>query len=168
MSFTITEYCDVRHTARQLGLNEPQGLALLPRNFSDAKSIDELIHESAIQTVRKLFRENNIQETRLEHEGQKFPCIQENEFSLLIPTIFVSGLILSQNPNLLSVALSIIANYATDFFRGLPGNNKVRLDVVVEDKASKRSKRIHYEGKADGLKEIADIAGKVFSDEQAN
>jgi hypothetical protein len=66
---------------------------------------------------------------------------------------------------LLSIALNVIANYATDFFKGIPRRKKVVLDVIVEDKTGRRSKKIHYEGEAEGLKEIAIIAGKVFTDE---
>jgi hypothetical protein len=85
MSFTISDYCDVPAKAQALGLNVPDGLALLPRNFVDATSINELLHESAVQTVRILFRQNEIPETRLERKGQKIPCIKENEFALILP-----------------------------------------------------------------------------------
>ncbi|ACF46130.1 conserved hypothetical protein [Prosthecochloris aestuarii DSM 271] len=166
MAFTITEYCDVRDRALAIGLNKPEGLALLPRNFDTASARDDLLHESAVHTVRILFRENDIPETRVEPEGHKIACIQENEFALVLPTLFVGALLLSQNPHLLSLALNVIANYATDFFKGLPGRNKVVLDVVVEDKTQKRSKKIHYDGAIDGLKEINEIAGKVFTDEE--
>lgn len=168
MAFTITDYCDVQDRAAQLGLNKPEGLALLPRNFDTVTERGELLHESSIQTVRILFRESDILESRVEPEGHKIPCIQENEFALVLPTLFVGALLLSQNPHLLSVALSVIANYATDFFKGLPGRNKVVLDVVVEDKTRKRTKKIHYDGSIDGLKEINEIAGKVFTDEKSD
>jgi len=168
MSFTISDYCDVPEKAQALGLNVPDGLALLPRNFEDATSINELLHESAVQEVRILFRQNGIPETRLEREGQKIPCITENEFTLTLPILFVGSLILTQNPHLLSIALNMIANYAFDFFKGKPGRKKVVLDVIVEDKTGRRSKKIHYEGEAAGLKEIDSIAGKVFTDEESN
>jgi len=168
MAFTITEYCNVRERAEELGLNKPENLALLPRNFDTAAALDELLHESAIQTVRVLFRENNISESRMEPEDQKIPCIQENEFALILPTLFASTLLLSQNPHLFSLALNVVANYATDFFKGIPGHNKVVLDVVIEDKAKKCSKKIHYEGSANGLKEINEIAGKVFTNEESH
>ncbi|OGP51461.1 MAG: hypothetical protein A2Y79_08065 [Deltaproteobacteria bacterium RBG_13_43_22] len=168
MTFTITDYCDVQARAEDLNLNRPEGLALLPRNFDTAAMRDELLHESAVQTVRLLFRENEIPERRVEPEGCKIPCIQENEFALILPTLFVGSLLLSQNPHLLSLALNVIANYATDFFKGLPGRNKVVLDVVVEDKNKKLSKKIHYDGGIDGLKEITEIAGKVFTDETSH
>jgi hypothetical protein len=166
MAFTITDYCEVRARALELGLNEPEGFALLPCNFDSAPARDDLLHESEVQTVRILFRENDIPENRVEPEGYKIPCVQENEFAVVLPALFVGTLILSQNPHLLSLALSVIANYATDFFRGLPGRNKVVLDVVVEDKTRKRSKKIHYDGGIEGLKEISEVVGKVFSDDE--
>src|SRR5262249_19873290 len=168
MSYTISDYCDVGEKAQTLGLNIPEGMAFLPRNFDKATTADDLLHESTVQTVRILFRENGIPETKLERDGQRIPCIQENEFALLLPTLFVSALILSQNPHLLSIALNIIATYATDFFKGIPVSNKVVLDVVVEDKSRKCSKKVHYEGKIDGLKEITEIAGKVFINEKSH
>ncbi len=89
MTFTITEYCDVRDRAKELGLNKPRGLALLPRNFDTASKLDELLHESSVQTLRILFRKNDIRENRVEPEGRKIACIQENEFALVLPTLFV-------------------------------------------------------------------------------
>lgn len=166
MAFMITDYCDVRTRALELGLNEPKDFALLPRNFDSAPTRDNLLQESTVQTVRILFRENNIHENRVEPGGYRIPCVQENEFALVLPALFVGGLILSQNPHLLSLALNVIANYATDFFKGLPGRNKVVLDVIVEDKARKRSKKIHYDGGIEGLKDISEVAGKVFSNEE--
>ena len=99
MAFTITDYCDVEARAEELNLSKPEGLALLPRNFDTAAMRDQLLHESSVQTVRILFRENAILETRIEPEGYKIPCIQENEFALVLPIVFFGALTLSQNPH---------------------------------------------------------------------
>ena len=168
MSFTISDYCDVRVRAEELNLNKPSSLAFLPRNFDTAVMRDQLLHENAVKTVRILFRENDIPEDKIEPDGYKIPCIQENAFELLLPTLFVGASVLSQQPHLLLVALNVIANYATDLFKGIPGSNKVILQVVVEDKKKKRSKKIKYKGGVDGLSEVTKIAGKVFTDEKSN
>ena len=165
MSFTVTEYCDVASKAKEFELNIPSELAILPRNFDSAKSKNELYHESSTTTFRTLFRQHNIIETKLEKEQEKFPSIQENEFAFLAPVIFVSSLALTQNPHALSAAINIISNYATDFFKGIPGRKKIKLDVVVEEQGKKRYKKIHYEGNPEGLKDINDIVGKVFKNE---
>lgn len=98
MALTIIEYCDVHAKAKALGLNNPDGFTLLPRNYETATALEDLVHESAVQTIRSLFRQNGIPETKLERQGQKILCIQENGFTLTLPTLFVGGLILSQNP----------------------------------------------------------------------
>jgi len=164
MRIKISDYVDVRLKAHALGLNAPTGLAILPRNIAEATTADELLHESSAIALRSLFRQHNIEETRIEKEGQKIPVLQENEFSLILPIIFVSASLLSQNPHALAIALNIIANYATDFFKCIPGSKKVVLDIVVENKSGRGSKRLHYEGPREGLEETEKMARKVFDD----
>lgn len=166
MPFTITDYCDVPKRADSLKVNTPTGLALLPRNFADAAAAKDLLHEGSVQTVRSLFRQNNITETRIEKDGQKIPTIHENDFGLTLPTLFVGYLIWTGNPQLVSIALNIISNYATDFLKGITGKSKVSLEIVVQNKNGKGSKKINYEGDPEGLKEISKIVGKVFGDER--
>lgn len=151
------EFVDVAEKAKSLGCNVPIGLALLPRNFEHAESKEELLHESTVSTVRVLFRQNNISETPLELEGDRFPQLSEKAFAGWIgPIIFVSYALLGQDPNILSLVLGVISNYLTDFFKGMPGVGKVRLDVVIETKA-KSYRRIHYEGPLSGLEELPEI-----------
>jgi hypothetical protein len=164
MPCTINDYCDVLARSRELNLNEPTGIALLPRN--DAGANADLLHEASVQTIRSLFRQNKIVETPIEKAGQKIPVILENDSSLILPILFVSASIYSQNPQLVSIALNIMSNYATDFFKGIRGRKTVKLTVVVQNKNGNSNKRISYEGTQDGLKEIAEIAGKVFRDEK--
>ena len=57
-----------------------------------------------------------------------------------------------------SIALNIISNYLTDWFKGAFGNNKVKLDIVIE---ATGCKRIHYEGNVEGLKQIEGIIAQV-------
>lgn len=165
MNVQITDYVDVRKRALELGCNEPRELCILPRNFDTAKSRDELIHESSTPTVRVLWKQAGIQETKTEKEGEKFPQISEKQFIGWIgPTIFVGASLLSQNPNVISIALGVISNYLTDWFKGTVGDKRVRLDIVVEMEGNKY-KRVHYEGNVDGLKELPKILHEVRPDE---
>jgi len=154
MGIEIRETCDVQKRVRHLGLQSPGDLSILPRNIGTAASYDELVHESSVTTVRSLFRQEGIQETRIEPDGKDIPCIQENEFSLLLPTLFVGSLILSGNTHLLDLALNVISSYATDFFKGIPGRKKVVLKVVVEQKGKSTCREVHYEGDPEGLKSV--------------
>ncbi len=165
MRFELTHYGDVPSRSRELNLNEPTGLALLPRNFLDAGGSSDLFHENSAQTIRILLRQKKIVETPIEKEGQKIPVIQENSFCLILPTLFVSVLILTGNPELVSSALKVMSEYATEFFKGKAGFQQVRMDVIVQSKNANSSKKIHYEGALEGLKQVAEIAGKGFRDD---
>jgi len=165
MEIQESEYIDVKERAEFLGCNIPTNLALLPRNFQEAESKKDLLHESSAPTVRILFRKNNIAETPLELESEKFPQISEKGFVEWVgPIIFVSFAALNQDPNMLSLALGVISNYLTDFFKGIPGDRKVRLDVVVETK-KKAYKKIHYEGPVSGLEKLPKVIEKSGFDD---
>lgn len=166
MTIQISEYIDVKKRALELRCNAPSKLAILPRNFKSAKSKDELLHEGSVSTIRVLWRQAGISETRIEKEGERFPVIQEKAFEEWIgPIIFVGASMLSQNPHTISVALEVISNYLTDWFKGVPGDKRVKLDVVVEETKVKVCKRIHYEGNIEGLQELPRIVREVDSHE---
>lgn len=163
---TISEYCNVSEKAMQLGLNLPTGLALLPRNFDSASNVEKLLHESSVTTIRVLFRREGIVESKIEPQGVKIPCVQENDFSLLLPTLFVAGSLWSQDANAVALAINIISSYVVDFFKGVEGGKKVKFDLVVEDQKNKTSRRIHYEGSPEAFPEVRKIVGKVFTNEK--
>jgi hypothetical protein len=157
MTVQIIAYVNVEERAKELDCNVPTELALLPRNFDTAESKAGLLHESSVATIRTLWHQAGIAETKIEKLGDKFPYIQENAFEWVGPIIFASASLLSQNPHLISVALGVIANYLTDWFKGIPGDKKVRLDIVVERTKGKICQRIHYEGGPEGLNELAKV-----------
>ena len=165
MEIEVSDYVNVEERSRFLGCNVPTSLAFLPRNFEKAESKKNLLHESSVATIRILFRKNKITETPLELEGEKFPQISEKGFVEWVgPIIFVSFAALSQDPNILSLALGVISNYLTDFFKGIPGIRNARLDIVVETK-EKTYKKIHYEGPVSGLEKLPEVVNKAGFDD---
>lgn len=157
-------FVNVRERAGLLGCNVPSGMALLPRNFETVNSKKELLHESTAPTVRVLLRNSGIQETRLEPRGQRFPVVAEKGFREWVsPTLFVSCSLLSQNPHLVGIALGVISNYLTDFFKGVPGGGKVKLAIVVEQSDGSCT-RLCYEGPVSGLEDLGEVAREVASD----
>jgi hypothetical protein len=136
-------------------------LALLPRNFETAKSRDELIHDASGLSLRAAWRSENVAETRLEPDGEIWPAGQHDAAEWIGPIIFVSGSLLSENPNAINVALGVLANYLTDFFRGPPrAQRQAQLSVVVETEAGE-TRRIDYKGPADGISELPDVVKEL-------
>ncbi|QYJ91142.1 hypothetical protein [Shewanella halotolerans] len=164
MTTTISEYIDVRQRINDLGCLNPTGLALLPSNFEAASDISTFRQVSESATVKTLLRTSNVPLDELFSKEQRFPYIQNNAFEWVAPTLFVSVGLLSQNSSYLSLALSVIANYATDFFKGMSGENEVKMDIVVERTKSKVCKKVTYKGPPEGLKDLPEVI-RAASDE---
>jgi hypothetical protein len=154
----INDYIDVGQRASELGLKAPEGLCILPRHFASAQDVAELVHESSALDLKTLFREAGLPVTVYQPDGTKIPYVQENDITWIGPLLFVSCAALSQNPHILSVALSVIANYVTDLFKGLPQPARVKLSLVVETHTTKTTttvtKKIDFDGPPDKLSEI--------------
>ena len=162
--FKISDFIDVKKKAQEIGCNIPSHIALLPRNFDTALSKEELIHESTTPTVRVLWRQNGITETPLEQPGEKFPFVAEKAFEWVGPTIFISAMLLSQNPHLVTIALNVISNYLTEWFRGIPRDRrKAKLRIIIETKSG-CYKKIEYEGPPDELKVLPQVIREVHNE----
>jgi len=100
----------------------------------------------------------------VEKSGEKIPCKGELAFDWIGPIIYVPYSLLSQNPYLITVALNVISNYLTDWFRGIPYNRrKVKLSIVVETRYGDY-KEVKYEGPPDGLDKLPEILKGVYDE----
>jgi len=166
MKIQVSDFVNVKAKAEALGCNIPTAITVMPYEFENAQSKSALCYEGAAQTLKRLFQDNGITQTPLEQEGEEFPSLlKESSVEEWIgPTVFVSFTLLSQNPNLISIALNVISNYLTDWFKG-SGNkfillNKATLDLVVELKNGD-CKKLHYEGTGSDLGQVADVVREL-------
>lgn len=65
------------------------------------------------------------------------------------------------NQEVVSVALNVLSNYITDFFKGVTGTKIVKLDIIVEKNGDTTCKKISYEGDAEGIKSLVDVVRKL-------
>ncbi|MHB1414028.1 MAG: hypothetical protein ACYC1C_02155 [Chloroflexota bacterium] len=166
MSLVTTAFSDVRRRATELSCVPPDGIAILPRNFESAKSREELLNESSSPTVRVLWRQVGVAETRIDGGGARFGEISEKSFTEWVgPTIFIAAAAVTQDPSLVSLALNVMADYLVDFFKGVPlTKRRAKLDVVVEQSASKKCVKIHYEGEPEAIRDLPDVIKEVAAD----
>lgn len=157
------EYINVKKRAQELACNIPDSIAILPSNFQTAKSSSDLIHENATSTIRVLWRQNKISETPVEKE--ELPFIVEEAFGWVGPVIFFTSIFIAQNPYLIDIAIGVISNYLTDWFKGVTAKEKkCKLAVVVETKKG-FYKKIQYEGSLEGLKELPKIIRSLHNEQ---
>jgi hypothetical protein len=157
----IADYLDVGQRASALGIKAPAGACILPRAFASAKDACELVHESSSLDLKPLFRQAGLPIGAYQLEGAKIPYLQENDITWVGPVLFFSAAAISQTPHIVSIALSVIANYVTDLFKGVPQSARVKLSVVVETHNTKTTttvtKKIDFDGPPDKLSEINGI-----------
>jgi hypothetical protein len=125
---------------------------IMPRNMSDHSRAESIYSSSSIDML-KLFRKNEI-ETYLYDDNYS---LQENRANDWFgPVLFISYMTISQNPNILNIALNVISNYVYDFFKGVLAPGKVRLSIIRENSDGSKTE-IKYEGDSDGIKELEKI-----------
>lgn len=84
----VTGYVDVHAQARNLGLTEVEGAAILPRNFATAGSRSDLSHESSASTMRKLLAQEGLHVTQVQPaDGGRLPLTLEFDDQSIIPLV---------------------------------------------------------------------------------
>lgn len=165
MKTNISDYIQVFEKLDELGCSYSEGIAILPENFETATPTTSLMQLAEASTIKTLLRNNDIPYSDIRKENEQSSYIQNNAFEWIGPTLFFPASLLLDNPEITAIALGIIANYLTDFFKGFPGENKVKLDVVVETTdprtLTKTYKRIRCEGNADDIAKLDDFIEKI-------
>jgi hypothetical protein len=154
MSIEVYDYIDVAKRASELKCEQPVTFAILPKNFVTAHTKGELVYNQSTGMIRALWKQAGIVETPLEKQGDVFPEVQVKSGEWIAPILFIGVSVISQNPNLIAIALSVIANYVTDFFKGNLYHKGVTFDIIVEKSEKRQYKRIHYEGSVEDLKKV--------------
>jgi hypothetical protein len=164
MTTTITDCYNVGEKLHDLGCLEPRGLVLLPENLESVSGIGELRQAAETATLRKLLKQSGVAPDEIIDGPHKPPTIHNKWAEWMPPTIFLAASIWTDNPQAVTVALGIIANYATDLFKGLSGEKRVKLQIIVERSKDQSCKKVSYEGSPEGMKEIADILRQAADD----
>jgi hypothetical protein len=161
MAIEVSEYLDVHKRVLELDCNFPTGIAILPSNFADAKTKGELYNASDASTVRALWKQAGVVESRLEKEGDRFPSLHLNAAEWYGPAIFVGAQLWNQNPAAVTIALNVISNYLTDWLKGVRGKKDASLDIVVQKTKSGKFVVVKYNGTAEGMKTLPAILREV-------
>ena len=161
MDIRITNYTTVRSRAEGFGFLAPQDLTVLPENFDTASSPSDFLFRPEAATLRTLFRNHSLDVGGLLPNGARPSYITNKSFEWTAPTLFVAASLWSDNASAVNIALGLIANYLTDFFKGIGGSHNVKLSFVVEKTVSKTCKKLSYEGDINGLLGLAEAIKKL-------
>jgi hypothetical protein len=154
MDYKIDEI-DLERIFDKLNIELPSNLCFLPENIGSANNKDEFIFSDSISDLNKVFRQNKIDFSTLGGEANLLRSRKNAD--LFVPAFFFSLSLITENPTIVSVSLSILANYITDFFKGSFGRKKVNFEIYIESNGKKRIKKITYNGDVEGIGNLESV-----------
>ena len=164
MKTNISDYIHVFEKLDELGCSYSEGIAILPLNFETATpttTIEQLMGTFAIE---EFFRKNDVPCSEIRRENEKPSYMGDRSAEWVLPTLFFSASLLSENPAVVSLSLGVIANFLTDRIKEIDRKPPVKLDIVTEKNKGKTYKKISYEGPIDGISKLADIVKEVLNE----
>jgi hypothetical protein len=166
MALEIEDYVDVKLRMQQLGCRSTADLLVLPENFTDATSASDFRTSGLASTIIKVLRSGGISASLLESETSSAAFIHNKNHDWIVPAIYISSELLKTNPDLLSLAIDCIRDYALFLYKGIADKKTVKAEVVVEEAAGHTYKRVTYEGDVEGLRELLRAAKEIYGGNQ--
>lgn len=157
MTVHTTDYVSVAERTEALGCTTSAGFTILPENFDSADARVDFRYRSEAATIRTLFRNHGIPVGNLLLPGERPSYITNKSFEWTAPALFVAVALLSDNGTAISIALSVVANYLTDFFKGVAGTPKIKMTFVIEEAKGQTCRKLEYEGSIEGLAALSKI-----------
>jgi len=166
MAVEITDYVDVPDRMSQLGCAVRDEITLLPANFESAASAAEFVTAGTAPTIIKVLRQGGLHASVLQ-AGESGPgFIHNKSHDWVVPAIYISAELLKTTPDLISVAIDLIRDYAITLYRGVADRKVIKAEFVVEQSEGHTYKRLSYEGDVEGMREIAQIARDICGTDQ--
>lgn len=158
------EYEDLENVEDILQLNGAHlsSICVLPDNYSTTKNSDEYLYSSSLETVRKLAKQNDLPLTII-GKNEDYELVENRAVEWFVPVLFISSLYYSQNPEAVTIALNMLANYLTKLFK-TKSDTDVNLKVILQDEETKKTKKVKYKGPAEGLKDLDKVIESTFKE----
>ena len=168
----IRNYLDVSNRLEELGWGKPNGkqIGILPAQFESVEPTDQCsLKLSRTRDLEKLFRSKKIPFSVVKKEGQKVGIVHTASVDWATgvgPAFLVSAALLSQNPQILPLALDAIANYLTALFSKKGGKaGSATIEIVVEKQeadGARTYKKISCPANPEVLTKLSDTFRKLL------
>lgn len=165
MALTIENEPDFDKFLNKHNVNVLNNICIIPNGFNN----DEIDSHfaSTLPTVMKILKNGNLQ-VGLVGGNEKALLLDQRSIEWFSPIFLIGSMFYSQNPEAVSIALSMIANYLTAIFSGKP-KSVANFTIYLHDDQKKLTKRVNYKGDVAGISELSKVIEstmKEFSNEQ--
>jgi hypothetical protein len=138
-------------------------ILILPEDWP--RDSEEPVYLTTAQSLLKLFAQKGIPAQSLSDLSASTALRDERTLDWIAPTLFVSTLLLAENPAAISLAMSVIANYATDLFKGVKKDPSVKVTMVQTAPKGKGARKVRYEGPVSGLEQLPKVLREFRAEE---
>lgn len=163
MSVTVENYPDPNG---RLSDGEAEGatrLLFVPNDLSEIESADGYVVRGEATTIAKILRNGGAPVGYLGGDGIKVRFAHNKSHDWAAPAIFVATELLKNSPDMLSIAIDLIRDYASNLFQGAGSDRVIKADIVVERQGSGTYCKVTYEGNPEGLHTITAMVEKVHA-----
>jgi hypothetical protein len=155
MDYKVENYNKFLEILEDYKIEIPDTFAFIPENFTSATNTNSFIFPDSLSDLNKIFRLTQIPLVKLTTEPPKYRSRKNAD--LIVPTLFISFSLFSNDTILVSLAFNVLSNYITDFFKGTFNKRKVKFEIIIETKKHTEISKISYEGDSEGLKDLESI-----------
>ena len=153
-----TDYIDVANRLIELGIPNPCKPAWLPHNIEEAGSLSELRHRDSTVALNKMLRAAAIDLDDIPPNSQQEPTLDLQSDDLWLATLYVPQVASASLPYIRAIIDTVIA-YAKTM---RPLTDQCSLEVVVERKGKRETKRLKYSGPASEISKLKDAIEEVL------
>lgn len=165
MQTTISNCDNLIDRFSRLQLSEQDVITIVPRNIMNVESNDQFIYRESTKDIVKLFSLNSIELDSYWKNKRSKSYKHEHSAEWIGPTFFLGAALLSENSNAISVALSVIANFLTDLFKGKAPDTTFKMEFIIETKKNKSFKKLFFEGKPTDIDKLIKLIKAVHDED---
>ncbi|MCL2097898.1 MAG: hypothetical protein FWH23_03970 [Bacteroidales bacterium] len=136
----------------ELELTLPTELAFFPENIESAKQKEEFVFTDSMLDLSKIFKIDNIDVSVLGVDTELYRSRKSAD--IYLPAIFFSLSLITENPSIISVSLSVLSNYIYDLCKGSLRKKTAKVDLYIETREKGKIKKISYNGNVEGIKDL--------------
>lgn len=154
MDYKIEDVTDIEE---KIALDEKykEQLCVIPDNLFSKTEKEEYIFAFSLPTIQKLLKSGDI-DIHILGKSDGINLIDRRGLEYFVPILLIGSQFYFQNPDAFNIALNMIANYLKQLSPSKL-NSKVNFSIYTRDDKTKNTKRIHYEGPIDGIKELKNV-----------
>lgn len=137
-------------------------ICILPNNYESASEPTDYCYSSTLLSFMKLAEKDGLA-IKVIGQEDNFNLLEQRSIEYFGPLLLIGAHYVSQNPKVISVLVSILANYFTKLSAGRK-DGTANWTVLITDEKSKKFTKITYKGPVKGLSEVGKTIQQVSSD----